>query len=75
MDWQNPVSPFSRFAPQLRGQRAHFSMTAQSLSALRFSSPDSCRDKLIIDRSFYNPRWASEAQNVVTVEAIEALYR
>jgi hypothetical protein len=28
-----------------------------------------------IDRSFYNPRWASEAQKVVTVEAIEALFR
>jgi len=27
------------------------------------------------DSTFHNPRWASEAQNVVTVEAIEALYR
>jgi hypothetical protein len=28
-----------------------------------------------IDRSFYNPRWAIEAQNVVTVEAIQTLSR
>ena len=27
------------------------------------------------DSTFYNPRWASEAQNVVTVEAIQTLSR
>jgi hypothetical protein len=30
---------------------------------------------MTIDRKTYNQRWASEVQNVVTVEAIEALYR